>query len=712
MRRRQGIHSVLIGGSAVLALSAVHSEEAPPAPDTSSWECKRCPFENGYRAEATAGSLYVNNDSAKFGAATGLDDQGGYIIADAAGRYVNQAEGGVLEYSLADLGLETRSASIATRLPGSYAASLSYVELPHGIFDTTSTPFTGVRGSQLQLPADWVRSGNTAGMSALATGLAGVDIGSKRETLSFASDYVVSRQVDLAIDYSRQQRSGVTLQGAAFGTTATQLPLELDSITEQLDLALRYRTEHGHIALAYYGSYFDDTEHGLAWSNPFTPWVAGADTGQLAAPPDNTYHQLRLSGSYRLPMKTLVSLSGSAGRMRQDEAFLPVTVNSQIQAVATARPSLDGEVSTTNLQVTATSQPLARTRVKAAYRYDDRDDETSQGTWNIVESDSFLAGSAVNVPYDFTRERLALSGEYRLLQSLRVSAGYDRAQVDRNQEVARQVDHTGWGQVQWQPMSFLDVTARAGGSNRDIGTYGITAGVAGGQNPLLRKYHLADRDRQFGELSAAVALPQAPVSFGVTFMAANDNYRRSVLGLLDSRERRLAFDASWSAEEHTTFFLRSGYEQMDSMQAGSESFSSPDWWARNEDRFRTAGGGVQWRGAGDRIDLTMDYTYAQGRGRIFIDRLAQSPERLPDLKTRLSSVRADVLYHWNKRLDLGLGLRYESFRTKDWALAGVEPVTVPTLLSMGADPYSYDVSVVALSFRYFFGARELSMPDD
>jgi hypothetical protein len=48
-------------------------------------------------------------------------------------------------------------------------------------------------------------------------------------------------------------------------------------------------------------------------------------------------------------------------------------------------------------------------------------------------------------------------------------------------------------------------------------------------------------------------------------------------------------------------------------------------------------------------------------------------------------------------------VRYEDYASSDWALQGVEPATIPTVLTLGADPDDYDVVLATLSFRYSFG---------
>jgi MtrB/PioB family decaheme-associated outer membrane protein len=612
-----------------------------------------------------------------------------------------------------DLGLDSRSAEVAVGLPGQLDAHVSYREQPHFLFDTTQTIFGGLRGSALALPADWVAAGSTAGFAALNGDLRDADIESKRKTLGLGGKYLFNDRLSFAADYSHQSRNGVDLQSGSFVTTSSELPFAIDSTTQQLDLSLRYQLPRGDLALAYYGSFYNDDLSGLTWGNPFSPLASGASVGQLAAPPDNSFQQVRLSGSLQAPFNSLLSASVATGEMRQDDSFLPYTVNTALNSAALPRGSLDGKVDTTDLQLAVTSRPIARTRLKGAFHYDRRDNKTPQESWSIAESDSFSAGTFVNTPYSFTRRRLNLSGEYEVLKNLRASAGYDRGETDRSyQEVRDQTEETGWGQLRWQPLGYLETTVRGGATYRNIGRYDTSVSTAQDQNPLLRKYNLADRDRQFAEGSVSVTLPQAPVSIGATLYLANDDYRRSILGLTDSRERRVGADVSWNPVDPLSVFAHGGYERTTANQTGSESFSTPDWLARNVDRFRTAGAGMRWSGLGKRTDVTFDYTYAYGTGSILIDRIAGTPDRLPDLKTQLNSLRLSVLYHWSPALELSGGVRYEDFGSKDWALDGVEPATLPTVLTLGADAYNYNVTVVSLSWRYFFGARELAVKSD
>jgi hypothetical protein len=70
--------------SVLAAAGTASAQEAGPAP--SEWTCSKCPFEKGYRADVALGGGYVDESSAKFGDYTGLDESGGYVLADAEGK--------------------------------------------------------------------------------------------------------------------------------------------------------------------------------------------------------------------------------------------------------------------------------------------------------------------------------------------------------------------------------------------------------------------------------------------------------------------------------------------------------------------------------------------------------------------------------------------------------------------------------------------------
>jgi hypothetical protein len=133
---------VTLAVASVLSAAGAAAADQAAGPDTSEWTCSKCPFDRGYRSEVELGGAYVDEDSAKFGDYTGLDEKGGYVIANAEGRAAEES-GYVLEYQLTDLGLDSREVRLGGGKQGKYEFDLFYDAIPHRIWDTTATPFAG-----------------------------------------------------------------------------------------------------------------------------------------------------------------------------------------------------------------------------------------------------------------------------------------------------------------------------------------------------------------------------------------------------------------------------------------------------------------------------------------------------------------------------------------------------------------------------------------
>lgn len=687
-------------------LIAPVAQTAPP--DTSGWNCQFCPFESGYAANVTAGGSYVSDDAAKFGNASGYDEKGGYVNVDGDGNYAS--ENYQLSWHAEDLGLDSRVLEIEGGRQGSFGFNLGYRELPQRVFDTTSSVFATSGPHTLSLPGSWVPSPTTSGMTALSSSLSSRNVESDRQIIEFGASYLPSSRFKLYADYRRQQKDGVDIYGASTFTQASLLLRPLDFQTDEVDLGARYTTAHGYLTLAYYGSFFQNQAIDLVWDNPFAfdpaTSLPGEDQGRHAQEPDNQFQQVTLSGSYAFsPMDTVVSFSAAAGRGEQNDDLLAYTINPNIATGALPTSSIDAKVDTTNFAFTATARPLPDARVKLAFRRDERDNNTPQSQWTRVITDTFpTVDSELNVPYGFERSRLNLSADYKLLDTVKISAGYDHTRTDRDfQEVAEQTEDAGWGSLRWRPNSYLDITARGGASERDFDRYNETLAGSLGQNPLMRKYYLAYRYRKFGELTVAASLPEKPVSMSFTAFYADDTYNNSQLGLTESDELRFAADLSWSISERASIYLAGGVEDTEGKQSGSELFSTPDWQARHDDAFDNIGAGIRVAGIGDKVDLQLDYSRADGKTEIDVTSGAGGQSRFPDLESTLDALRLKILYRWSDKLDAILQLRYESFSAEDWALEGVAPDTLPTVLTLGAQPYDYEVWLVGIGFRYRIG---------
>jgi hypothetical protein len=95
--------------------------------------------------------------------------------------------------------------------------------------------------------------------------------------------------------------------------------------------------------------------------------------------------------------------------------------------------------------------------------------------------------------------------------------------------------------------------------------------------------------------------------------------------------------------------------------------------------------------------VTYDWSY--GRGEV-ANNTSGRASRFPDLTSRRHRLDLGFSYPMTRAWTVGFNYVFEKVRSDDWSLAGVDPATVSNLLSLGADPFNYEVNVVYLSFRY------------
>ena len=187
---------------------------------------------------------------------------------------------------------------------------------------------------------------------------------------------------------------------------------------------------------------------------------------------------------------------------------------------------------------------------------------------------------------------------------------------------------------------------------------------------------------------------------------ADDDYTDSLLGITSGEDLRVAADFSWSIAENASAYLSAGFEDIESEQVGSEAFAAPDWSATHDDDFTTISVGFRVRDIADKVDVQMDYLRSDGASEIIVDSSLGGPSEFPELESLLDYLQFKLSYHQSERLEWNLNLRYQRFDAEDWALEGVGPDTIPTVLALGATPYDDEVLIVGIGFRYRIGGED------
>jgi len=686
------------GAVAVLAVGAAWADS--PAPDTSAWKCEQCPFFEGFTGDVEAGALNANGANFSYGRYTGIDQSKVYADVAAAGQYRN-ADGTNASFDLRDLGIASREGTAQVGKEGRYDLSLSYDGQPTRLYDTGATPFLGAGSGDLTLPASWVAAGSTAGMSALGATLAPVKIEYDRRTAALLASYIASPGWTLHAGYRHEEKDGTGLMSGSFLTEAAQLPQPIDYVTDTVEAGAAWAARRASARLTYTGSWFKNDIDSLTFANPYLPLVPGSTQGRLALPPDNNLQQLALAGNVPCNwLATSLTYAATLGTLRQNEAFLPV---STLPGAAVPTPSsLDGDVHLSHYAASVASHPLPKLAVRGDAAYDGRDDHTAPQTIAYVVTDTFQGPSVVTPRYSEDRTRLEGSADYQLQHWLRLGIGgrYLLTHYGPNQVVTDTRDRESWGSARLDPLAGLTFTLKGGNASRTASPFDATA-LPPAENPLIRAYNYAPRDREFFTLNGSWEAT-ATLTWSLDGFFANDDYRLSELGLQSVHQRRAATTLTWTPRESLSLYVDGGYQRLYMLQAGFTGPATAPWQVSDSEHFWNAGAGGQWVMAAH-WTLALDYLHAPSYGD-YGTQVGGLSEPFPQNWSKLDSVRLDLRYKWTAATQVHLRFIHEKYDSSDWALDNVGPSTIPNLLALGVQPWAHNVNLVALTVRYEFGA--------
>ena len=670
-----------------------------PAPDISKWVCKECPYEWGLSTILDLGAIYVSDDSFKYADYTGRE-QGSHAVLD--GDLIYLSTDSFWQFKLSDMGLDSRSLTVDGGKLGFYRARFSYSELPHLINETGMTPYSGVGSSELSLPGDWITASRTDELLDLNGSLQPLALELTRKTFQLGLALTPPGNWNYSINYEHQDKEGNKPVAAGFLFTTSLLPAPVDYGTDQINADVSYQASHWQLKLAYYGSFFDNDDSALVWQNAFNPLIPGADTGQLALPPDNELNMISLSGTYRMGDRSRLSGIASVGQMEQDEPFLPYTINDQVITTPLPRTSADAEVDLFDVGVRFASRLNSKLNLKARFQYQERDNKTPQSEYQPVITDLTAFASRTNLPLSFEKKKLDVDLKYRLARELNMTLGLARTEHERTfQEVRKTDENRIWSDFRVALFPATEVSIRFLYEDREGGRFEpiITSGQP--ENPALRNFNLADRERRQAQFTANVA-PGETLQFGLDVGISADTYSNSEIGLTESDDTDSTFDFSWTPKDNV---LVHGYYSWESIEAdinGSLGNSSPDWFGATDDTIKTLGGGIEFNKlANEKLNLGIDYVYSRSESDYQIDSGEALPP-FPELTTRLEGYRLKAAYHVRENLLARFDFYHEKYRTADWALDGVAPDTIFNALTFGelGARYSVDQFSVRLQYRF------------
>jgi MtrB/PioB family decaheme-associated outer membrane protein len=667
-----------------------------------------------------AGIGYVSDDAWKFGRYNGLYREGPYIIGDIHTQDINE-DGEYWSVRGNNLGLESRYFRLESGTQGKTDFFFEFDQQPNYINNTGKTPFLNPGSSLLNLPPGFIDDNLNSYLQPLETQ-------TERQRIGIGLDSRFTNFWTFDVAYRHETKTGTSLLGGAItpdsaggagllrDTTGSLLPAPVDYETDLVDVAFRYAKDKAQFAIQYHGSMFKNANDSLTWQDPFDAVLQ--DYGSQALPPDNQLHQLSLSGGYQLAREYNLTGVLSIGRSTQNETFQPYdTVGTNLPL---PRNSLDGEVWQTNAQVRLAYRPSSSFRLDAAYRFDDRDNQTPVDNWNGVVADGSQSYNYENNPESYQHNQFDITGNWRIGSITNLRAGYQYDLMYR--EFASDTEAFDFDTQENKLFARLNIQP---GMAWNLALYGETSDrnlnnfdTVPTQNPYISPYYIADRKRN--QVGALVEyLPSNNWNFGVKAEYNIDDYDESQYGLIETETPSFTLDAAYHPSKDITTYAYYTREDVTSKQKGilaviADVIPVSNWQADFDDSMDTFGLGGKVAGIGGKWDIGLDLVYNKSKGKIDIidlDNLTTSP--YPDLKTELASAKFWTQYNQSKNLSYRFYYWYEDYEADNWAMDDLQagslidmPSAAPgeftDYLLTGEQTQDYKVHVIGVSLVYLF----------
>ena len=640
------------------------------------------------QSEVSLGAGIVDKDNQRFGQYTGLNEKGGYLLLDADLVRRDDATGTWLRFGARDAGLDSRELRFEHNRQGDWGYFIDFSQIPRFNPYDVRTGLQGI-GSATQ----------TAVVVAPGAG-ALHQLDTRRDRLSLGVDKALGQAWGLQLRVRSEQKEGSRLFGQGVFGNVRFLTDPIDYTTHQLDAVATYTGERLQLSGGYYGTDFSNSNLALNVNNG----VAGLSP--MALPPGNQSHQLHLAGGYNITPTTRGMFKVAYARQTQTDQFpiAPTTV---------ARSNLDGRVDTKSLQLGVTTRPLPKLSLLANLRYEDRDDRTPIEPYLITGVTATSTFDGTNEPRSVKTLANKLEASYALPAGMRATAGIDYEQKKRNQFRVRSVSNreetdeiTLRGELRRSLGETLTGAVSFAHSERDGSPFlfNVLNGGAPGSNKIA-PLHLADRERDKLGLSLGWT-PTDPLSLQLRASLAKDDYAsRSAenLGLRAGEATLISADAAYQISEawQATAFATLAENEIDQAAcegspAAGTPCTTPIWAANLRNVSRALGVGANGRPLGN-LRIGTEIAVFRFRDSFGLT-VTPTGGPLPDINTRLTTLKLFAEYALSKVSGLRAHLVHDRYRSDDWTWANW---TYTDGTRVNEDP-DQKVNFVGLSYYYQF----------
>lgn len=688
-----------------------------------------------------------------------------------------------------NIGYDDQRYDLRASKAGEHYFNFQWDQTPNLASTSAQTIYGGVGSDHLTLPPGLAAqlfnraqaaayNGANSVQSVINANLHQTDIGIQRDTASVQYRWTPTDAWDIKVDYSHLHRTGTQEQRVIFNNSSggiiADVPQPVNDTTQNFGLNGEYAGNSPwgkkfNFKLAYNGSvYKGDDSYDI--DNPFfdagipvrgnTPFGTACNAtdcigsfGRMSLWPDNNANAFSGTLGADLPWQSRYIGTASYTMMRQNEAFLPFTVNSILNggaftASTTGQPwtstaalpyaSLDGQINTLLVNNVLTTKITSDLKTKFSYRYFDYQNDTADklfNEWVGTDEHIYAAGNTpkASIAGSYTKQNGLAEAIWNPLRGLTTGAqyGYQRVSWTHN-DADETTENLGKLYAVYKASSWLTSRGSWQYSERRYGTYTntIQSSLVGGWNPHYRNPALANLNQNKGKFQVdVVVVPMMTVSpfAGLQYR----DYLTDAYGA--ARELGILKDNSWNAgvevaidptaKTHVLFsYTREMADKHLVGGGGTTGLATSTWDSNLKDTDDTFTASLKQTLIEDKLDLKLSYVYALSHGSWdtvpffyngYVPSATVNPT-YPDTRSTYQRFDAVATYKvdpsvvhqmgWKGEAVIKARYAFERNRVDNWQIDGMQPYMFPTAAStqtqlwLADDNPNYTAHLLAASF--------------